>query len=85
VRQRGAQIRSAPTTSGFDLLAWVTPFVVILAGAGLIVQLTRRWRGRATAPPAAGAQPAPTIDSRRLSPDDRATLDRVERAIREEL
>jgi len=85
VRERGAQIRSAPTTSGFDLLAWVTPFAAILVGAGLIVHLTRRWRGHAAAPPSGDAPMSPAFDSRRLSADDRATLDRVERAIREEL
>ena len=85
VRERGPQIRSAPTTSGFDLLAWVMPFLVILAGGGFIVHLTRRWRGRAAQPAAPGAPAAPAFDSRRLSADDRGTLDRIEREIREEL
>jgi cytochrome c-type biogenesis protein CcmH/NrfF len=85
VRERGPQIRSAPTTSGFDLLAWVTPFVVILAGGGFIVHLTRRWRCHATQPAAHGGMAAPAFDSRRLSADDRGALDRIEREIREEL
>jgi cytochrome c-type biogenesis protein CcmH len=85
VKKFGEQIRSAPTTSGFDLLAWVTPFVVILAGGGFIIHLTRRWRGRAAQPAAHGKRAAPAFDSRRLSADDRGTLDRIEREIREEL
>ena len=85
VKKYGAQIRSAPTTSGFDLLAWVTPFLVILAGGGFIVHLIRRWRSQAPRDAAQGEPAAPAFDSRRLSPDDRGTLDRIEREIREEL
>jgi hypothetical protein len=58
---------------------------VILAGGGFIVHLTRRWRGHATRPAAQGKASAPAFDSRRLSADDRGTLDRIEREIREEL
>jgi len=85
VRERGPQIRSAPTTSGFDLLAWVTPFVVILAGGGFIVHLIRRWRRQPSRDGARGEPAVPAFDSRRLSADDRGTLDRIEREIREEL
>ena len=85
VKKFGAQIRSAPTTSGFDLVAWVTPFLVILAGSGFIVHLTRRWRGRPADPAPHGQPAAPGFDSRRLSADDRGALDRIEREIREEL
>jgi len=44
---------SAPTTVGFNLVAWITPFVIVGAG-GLIVGITLlRWRGRRRAAPAA--------------------------------
>lgn len=85
VGKYGAQIRSAPTTSGFDLLAWVTPFVAILAGGGFILHRIRRWRSQALGDPAPGQAAVPAFDSRRLSADDRGTLDRIEREIREEL
>ena len=85
VGKYGAQIRSAPTTRGFDLLAWVTPFLVILAGGGFIVHLIRRWRSQPLSDAAAGRPSVPVFDSRRLSADDRGTLDRIEREIREEL
>ncbi len=57
----GEKILSSPTTSGFNVLAWVTPFVLVGAG-GLVVTITlMRWRARTrpagppepTAPPAA--------------------------------
>src|SRR2546425_3071980 len=43
VARYGAQIRSAPTKTGFDLVAWITPFAaLILAGSALAV-VVRRW------------------------------------------
>lgn len=45
----GEKILSAPTTSGFNLVAWVTPFAVVLVAALIIVVVSRRWR-RAPAP-----------------------------------
>lgn len=40
----GEKILSAPTTIGFNLVAWVTPFAVIVVAATLIVVASRRWR-----------------------------------------
>lgn len=73
VARHGAQIRSAPTKRGFDLLAWTMPFIAVFVAGWMVVSLVRRWR-RAPAPPrAAGAAPAP----------DAASLDRVDRAVRD--
>ena len=52
----GEKILSAPTTQGFNLLAWITPFVMLLAGAGAIVLLLGKWR-------AGGDSPANTHES----------------------
>lgn len=46
----GEKILSAPTTTGFNLAAWVTPFVLLLAGAAFVLATLRRWQ-RAGAPP----------------------------------
>ena len=61
----GEKILSAPTTVGFNLVAWVTPFVLIGLG-GVFVGITlMRWRRRKAPPPmaappaAAGAPPSP--------------------------
>jgi cytochrome c-type biogenesis protein CcmH len=45
----GEKILSAPTTTGFNLVAWVMPFAVMLLAGALIVMFTRRLR-RVTAP-----------------------------------
>lgn len=50
----GEKILSAPTTSGFNLVAWITPFAVVLIATLLVVIVSRRWRRPAVvAPPAA--------------------------------
>lgn len=54
----GEKILSSPTTTGFNLLAWVMPFVAIFAGMGLIMIAMIRWRHAPTPPP-----PAPAPDS----------------------
>ena len=44
-KQYGEKILSAPTTQGFNLLAWTMPFVALLVGGGLVVLMMGRWRG----------------------------------------
>ena len=55
----GEKILSAPTTTGFNLVAWVTPFAVVLIAALLIVVVVRRWRRPAPVVPAAPAAATP--------------------------
>ena len=40
----GEKILSAPTTEGFNLLAWIMPFFALVTGGGLIVMVLGRWR-----------------------------------------
>jgi cytochrome c-type biogenesis protein CcmH len=49
----GEKILSSPTTTGFNLAAWVTPFVLLLFGSAFVVVTLRRWQR-------AGARPGPT-------------------------
>ena len=46
VSSYGEKVLSAPTTTGFNLVAWVTPFVVVFAGAVLIGLMSMRWTKR---------------------------------------
>lgn len=43
VARYGEKVLSAPTTSGFNLAAWIAPFLVLLVGGGLIVLVSLRW------------------------------------------
>jgi cytochrome c-type biogenesis protein CcmH len=42
----GEKILSAPTTSGFNLAAWITPFVLVALGGVFIGFTIRRWGNR---------------------------------------
>lgn len=73
----GEKILSAPTTRGFNIAAWITPFVAIGLGGLLIAVVLGRWRrasaGRRTAREAAeGAAGGAPAD-----PHLRARLDRA--------
>lgn len=58
----GEKILSSPTMTGFNLVAWGTPFVAVFVAATLIVLMSRRWRRRAvpasTTAPSTGASDA---------------------------
>ncbi|MCC6848066.1 MAG: cytochrome c-type biogenesis protein CcmH [Deltaproteobacteria bacterium] len=70
----GEKILSAPTTTGFNLVAWVTPFAAVLAAGAVIVVVSRRWRRPPSAPP--DSRPAPIDDARRARLE--AELDRFD-------
>ena len=44
VAEFGERILAAPTKSGFNLIAWVFPFVGIAVAAGVVLVVLRRWR-----------------------------------------
>jgi len=51
----GEKVLSAPTFTGFNWLAWVTPFAALAAGGtGLLVAIRRRGRGAPTPVPVVG-------------------------------
>ena len=87
VAQYGEQIRSAPSTSGFDLVAWVTPFAVLVAAGSALLFTLRRWeaRGARPAPSAAGQAAARQVDAAPLTEAEREVMRRVEREIKEGL
>ena len=59
----GEKVLSAPTTEGFNLLAWTMPFIAIVVGGGLIVLAFGRWRSVAPTPaPATPASDAIAFD-----------------------
>jgi cytochrome c-type biogenesis protein CcmH len=71
-RKYGEKVLSAPTTEGFNLLAWTMPFVALALGGGLMVLAVGRWHSNApSAPSETNARP-PSFDPdlrRRLEED----------------
>ena len=53
VTRYGEKVLSAPTATGFNLVAWITPFLVVLIGAVSIGFIALRWTKR---PSTSGAQ-----------------------------
>ena len=51
VEQYGPTVLAAPTTHGFDQLAWIMPYVVLAFGVGGVVLVVRNWHRRATKAP----------------------------------
>ena len=68
----GLEAYSAPPAEGFNLSAWVMPFVVLFGGGLLVVRILRRWHQTATSAAARGGT-APAADD--------PYLDRLEREL----
>jgi cytochrome c-type biogenesis protein CcmH len=64
--QYGLAVYLEPPKTGFSLLAWITPFFYLLAGAALVVLVIRRWSKRPRQELAAPNQ-APPISAEYLA------------------
>ncbi len=53
VQKYGNTVLAAPTASGFNVVAWITPFAVFFAATGLAVWVVRSWKARTLAQPVA--------------------------------
>ncbi len=62
VTKYGPTVLAAPTTTGFNLVAWIVPFAVFVAGIAAVVMVTRVWRQRTPMPAVAGT---PVSDEQR--------------------
>jgi cytochrome c-type biogenesis protein CcmH/NrfF len=70
----GATVLAAPTTRGFDLVAWIAPFAVFAAALMGTILLIRRWSAARVKAPATALA---------AGPQDSAELERLERVRRE--
>lgn len=76
VAQFGERILAAPSKSGFNLLAWVLPFVGIVAAGAIVFVVLRRWRrGRGIADSPEPVEPVEPDLDRRID-EELARLDR---------
>lgn len=71
----GTRILAAPPRHGFGLLAWVLPLAGLLAAAGAMALLARRWSRR----------PEQASETRSWSPNGRPLDPELERRLDEEL
>lgn len=52
VEKYGTTVLAAPTTSGFNLVAWIMPFVTFALALAAVVFVIRTWKRRAALAPA---------------------------------
>ena len=62
VQKYGNTVLSAPTTTGFNRIAWIMPFAVFALAIISTVWLVRLWRARAVAQPV----PSPKLNTEQL-------------------
>jgi cytochrome c-type biogenesis protein CcmH/NrfF len=62
VQKYGNTVLSAPTTTGFNRVAWIMPFAVFAAAMALAIWFVRMWKSRAIAHPVA----RPDLDATEL-------------------
>jgi cytochrome c-type biogenesis protein CcmH len=72
----GEKILSAPTTTGFNLLAWVMPFAALMGGGIFVAVALGRWRAHPESP-------APAPESNSANGGDDEMRRRLERDLRE--
>jgi cytochrome c-type biogenesis protein CcmH/NrfF len=53
VQKYGNTVLAAPTSSGFNVVAWITPFAVFALATAMAVWLVRLWKARPVAQPVA--------------------------------
>ena len=61
----GEKILSSPTAEGFNVLAWITPFIAVGIGLVIVLIASRRWakrRAEEAAPPPAKSSPTSPYD-----------------------
>ena len=76
VDEFGEQVLASPPKRGFNLLAWVLPFVGLAAGALVLAVAARRWsRSREPAPAAAPAGAPLDADLERRVDEELARYD----------
>jgi len=62
VQKYGNTVLAAPTTKGFNRVAWIMPFAVFVLAIFLTVWLVRLWKSRAVAQ----SVPSPKLDAQEL-------------------
>jgi cytochrome c-type biogenesis protein CcmH/NrfF len=57
VQKYGPTVLLAPTTTGFNRLAWIMPYLALLLGLTTVILIIRAWKSRPLVMPAGGVAP----------------------------
>jgi cytochrome c-type biogenesis protein CcmH len=76
VERYGEWVLLAPKKQGFNLVAWLLPFIGVVVGAVGVAVVSRRWAARQAAAAPAGPPPP-------ASPEERAYRERLRKELEE--
>jgi cytochrome c-type biogenesis protein CcmH/NrfF len=57
VQEYGTTVLAAPSTTGFNRVAWVMPYLALVLGIGLVGWVVHTWNKRPPSPPPPGSGP----------------------------
>jgi cytochrome c-type biogenesis protein CcmH len=80
VAQYGERILAAPTKEGFNLTAWILPFVALVVGGLIVAKVISSWKRQTQPQPTASAEPVSSTEEK--SPSD-PYQERLERELKE--
>jgi cytochrome c-type biogenesis protein CcmH len=75
VQNYGPTVIAAPTTTGFNRVAWVMPYLALLFGIAVVVLVVRAWKNRPAPALADGIQPPAPADLDRFRAQARRETD----------
>ncbi len=75
VQKYGTVVIAAPTNKGFNRVAWIVPYLVLVLGILLTAFIVRAWKSRPLLAHAGLPQPAPSADLDRLRQQARRETD----------
>jgi cytochrome c-type biogenesis protein CcmH len=70
VQKYGTTVLAAPTTSGFNVVAWIMPFVALTVGLMLVAVVVRVWKNRALPVASGGISVAELDDYKRRAHEE---------------
>lgn len=50
VQNYGTTVIAAPTSTGFNRVAWIMPYLALVTGLGMVIVIVRAWRNRPLKP-----------------------------------
>jgi len=62
VQKYGTVVIAAPTGTGFNRVAWIMPYLVLVFGLSTVVLIVRSWKGRPLVLPAGSVKPIEGVE-----------------------
>jgi len=66
VQKYGTTVMAAPTKTGFNRVAWITPYLALALGLTLVIFIIRAWRARPLALPPGAVLPVEGLELERF-------------------